>query len=228
MQPHPKNKASEKVTTSDLSKLNPKIKQLNPKRMPRIILASTSIFRKQLLKKLHLNFEQIAPDIDETPLSNETPKEMVERLSLEKALEIASTHPNSIIIASDQTAVFNNEPIGKPYTVENAIKQLSDFSGQCITFYTGLVVINTHTQQTYQTLDITNVYFRELSEMVIRNYIDIEQPLKCAGSFKSEGLGITLFKRIESADPNALIGLPLIELTNIFYQMGYPLPLQEA
>ena len=153
---------------------------------------------------------------------------MFKRLSLEKALEIAKTTPNAIIIASDQTAVFNNQPIGKPHSVENAVKQLSDFSDQCITFYTGLVVINTATQQTYQTMDITKVHFRSLSETVIRNYINIEQPLKCAGSFKSEGLGITLFKRIESNDPNALIGLPLIELTDIFYQMGYPLPLQSV
>ncbi len=196
--------------------------------MPPVILASTSVFRKQLLQKLHINFEQITPDIDETPLNNETPKKMVKRLSLEKALEIAKTQPNAIIIASDQTAVFNNQPIGKPHSVENAIKQLSDFSGQCITFYTGLVVINTNTQKTYQTMDITKVHFRTLSETVIRNYIDIEQPLKCAGSFKSEGLGITLFKRIESNDPNALIGLPLIKLTDIFYQMSYPLPLQPS
>jgi MAF protein len=153
---------------------------------------------------------------------------MVRRLSLKKAQEIANNRPNAIIIGSDQTAVFNDLPVGKPHSVENAIKQLSNFSGQCITFYTGLVVINTTTQQTYQAMDVTKVYFRNLSENVIRNYIEIEQPLNCAGSFKSEGLGITLFKRIESNDPNALIGLPLIQLTDIFYQMGYPLPLQPS
>ncbi len=196
--------------------------------MPQVILGSTSLFRKQLLKKLQMDFAQIAPDIDETPLEDETPRDMVHRLSLRKAQEIAHNHPNAIIIASDQTAVFNGVPVGKPHSVENAIKQLSDFSGHCITFYTGLVVINTATQQTYQTLDTTKVYFRNLSENVIRNYIEIEQPLNCAGSFKSEGLGITLFKRIESNDPNALIGLPLIQLTDIFCQMGYPLPLQPA
>ncbi len=193
--------------------------------MPKVILASTSPFRKQLLEKLQLDFEQCAPEIDESPLANESPKEMVERLSLAKAVEIARNQPNSIIIASDQTAVFKGLPIGKPHTVENAIKQLSDFSGRCITFYTGLVVINTATQQTYQALDTTKVCFRELSDAVIRAYIEREQPLNCAGSFKSEGLGITLFKRIESTDPNALIGLPLIELTEFFDRMGYPLPL---
>ncbi len=209
------------VTSADLS-------QTTIETMPRVILGSTSSFRKQLLKKLHIDFVQVAPDIDETPLKDETPKTMVNRLSLKKAQEIAKTSPNAIIIASDQTAVFNGLPIGKPHSIENAIKQLRDFSGNCITFYTGLVVINTATQKTYQTMDITKVYFRNLSDTVIRNYIDIEQPLNCAGSFKSEGLGITLFKRIESNDPNALIGLPLIELTEIFYQMGYPLPLQPS
>ena len=196
------------------------------KPMPLVILGSTSSFRKQLLKKLYIDFVQLSPNIDEAPLKGETPKEMVQRLSLKKAQEIANNQPNAIIIASDQTAAFNGQPIGKPHNVENAIKQLSDFSGHCITFYTGLVVINTETQQTYETMDITKVYFRNLSDTVIRNYIEIEQPLNCAGSFKSEGLGITLFKRIESNDPNALIGLPLIQLTDIFYKMGYPLPLQ--
>ncbi len=209
----------EKTISTDL-------RQTSTEPMPLIILGSTSSFRKQLLKKLQIDFIQIAPDIDETPLKEETPKEMVNRLSLKKAQEIANNHPNAIIIASDQTAVFKDLPVGKPHSIENAIKQLSDFSGRCITFYTGLVVINTATQQTYQNMDTTKVYFRNLSENVIRNYIEIEQPLNCAGSFKSEGLGITLFKRIESKDPNALIGLSLIQLTDIFYQMGYPLPLQ--
>lgn len=213
------NTTVEKATSIDLG-------QASTEPMPLVILGSTSSFRKQLLKKLQLDFVQISPDIDETPLKDETPKEMVHRLSLKKAQEIANNQPNAIIIASDQTAVFNDLPVGKPHSLENAIKQLSDFSGHCITFYTGLVVINTATQQTYQTMDITKVHFRDLSENVIRNYIEIEQPLNCAGSFKSEGLGITLFKRIESNDPNALIGLPLIQLTDIFYQMGYPLPLQ--
>ena len=192
--------------------------------LPTIILGSTSVFRKQLLEKLHLPFTQMAPNIDEHPLENETPQNMVSRLSKSKAEEIAQHKPNSIIIASDQTAVFDNRPIGKPLTFDKAVAQLQDFSGQVITFYTGLVVINTATQQTFEAMDITKVHFRTLSQEVIENYITIEQPLHCAGSFKSEGLGITLFKKIESIDPNALIGLPLIELTNIFYKMGYPLP----
>ena len=194
--------------------------------LPHIILASTSPFRAQLLNKLHLPFEQLAPDIDETPLSNETPQAMVARLSKAKALEIAQHHSNHIIIASDQCAVFQNQPIGKPHTVANAVKQLQQFSQQTITFYTGLAVINTANQHVFEAMDVTQVQFRKLSKTVIENYIEIEQPLNCAGSFKSEGLGITLFEKITSKDPNALIGLPLIELTHIFYQMGYALPLK--
>ncbi len=193
--------------------------------LPSIILASTSPFRKQLLEKLHLPFQQIAPNINETPLISETPKEMVARLSTQKAYEIAQQHSNSIIIASDQCATFQNKPIGKPHTQPKATRQLQQFSNQTITFYTGLTVINTQTQQTFEAMDTTHVQFRNLSQQIIENYLDIEQPFNCTGSFKSEGLGITLFKEINSKDPNALIGLPLIELTNIFYKMGYALPL---
>ncbi len=193
--------------------------------LPSIILASTSPFRKQLLEKLHLPFQQIAPNINETPLISETPKEMVARLSTQKAYEIAQQHSNSIIIASDQCATFQNKPIGKPHTQPKATKQLQQFSNHTITFYTGLTVINTQTQQTFEAMDTTHVQFRNLSQQIIKNYLDIEQPFNCTGSFKSEGLGITLFKEINSKDPNALIGLPLIELTNIFYKMGYALPL---
>ena len=196
--------------------------------LPRIVLGSTSVFRKQLLEKLNLPFDQLAPDIDETPLKDETPKEMVARLSKLKAEVIAKQSPNSIVIGSDQTAEFNNQPIGKPHTFDRAVEQLSLFSGQTITFYTGLSVINTATQQTYEAMDITKVHFRKLSIESIQSYIEIEQPLKCAGSFKSEGLGITLFNEIESKDPNALIGLPLIELTTIFEKMGFTLPLKPA
>lgn len=193
--------------------------------IPNIVLGSTSSFRKMLLDKLHLDFIQDAPNIDETPFENETPKEMVVRLSNAKAASLKDKYPAHIIITSDQCAVFADKPIGKPHTQENAVKQLQQFSNQAITFYTGLVVINTATNKNYQYLDTTTVHFRELSESVINNYINIEQPLNCAGSFKSEGLGVTLFKKIDSRDPNALIGLPLMALTDIFYEMGYALPL---
>ncbi|WP_321324202.1 nucleoside triphosphate pyrophosphatase [Thiomicrorhabdus sp.] len=192
--------------------------------LPQVVLGSTSPFRKQLLDKLHIPFIQDAPEIDETPLKTETPKEMVLRLAHEKAKVFKDKYPQHIIISSDQCAVFNNQPIGKPHTVENAIQQLTSFSNHQITFFTGLVVSNTQTGKTYEYLDTTIVHFRDLSKEVIRNYIEIEQPLKCAGSFKSEGLGVALFKQIDSRDPNALIGLPLMALTDIFYEMGFALP----
>lgn len=196
--------------------------------IPPIVLGSTSPFRKALLEKLHLDFTQDKPCIDETPLEGEVPKAMVQRLAKAKAEVFTDKFPSHIIISSDQTAVFNEKPIGKPVSRENAIKQLQQFSGQHIYFYTAMVVLNTDTHQYYEYCDTTQVYFRDLSLEVIENYIDIEQPLNCAGSFKSEGLGVTLFKRIESRDPNALIGLPLMALTDIFYEMGYPLPIKPA
>lgn len=191
--------------------------------MPAITLASQSPFRAQLLQKLNLNFTQQAPKIDETPQANETPQQMVMRLTHAKALALSEKQPHNIIIASDQTACLDNTPLGKPHTYDNAVQQLESFSGKVVTFYTGLGVIDSN-QQYYQALDITKVHFRKLNRDVIAHYLKIEQPLNCAGSFKSEGLGICLFEKIESKDPNALIGLPLIELTSIFYQLGYPLP----
>lgn len=195
------------------------------KSFPKILLGSSSPFRAQLLKKLHIDFEQDSPEIDETPLKGESPKAMVERLTQLKAKALKDTHPDKIIISSDQTACLNEQPLGKPHTVENAIKQLQSFSGKTVIFYTGLGVLDT-TGRYYCAMDITKVSFRELSQEMIENYIAIEQPLNCAGSFKSEGLGITLFEKIESIDPNALIGLPLIELTSIFKKMGITLPLK--
>lgn len=195
------------------------------KTLPPIVLGSTSPFRKALLDKLHLNFTQDAPDIDETPLKDESPAEMVLRLAHSKAQVFKEKYPTHIIITSDQCAVFNKQPIGKPHTYENAVNQLKQFSNQTITFYTGLVVLNSETGKTFEYMDTTKVVFRELSNEVIHNYLTIEQPFNCAGSFKSEGLGVTLFKKIESRDPNALIGLPLMALTDIFYEMGYALPI---
>ncbi|BCN93050.1 Maf-like protein [Thiomicrorhabdus immobilis] len=194
-------------------------------RLPPIVLGSTSPFRKNLLDKLHLNFIQDAPDIDETPFKDEMPAEMVLRLANAKAEVFKEKYPAHIIITSDQCAVFDNQPIGKPHTFENAVNQLKQFSNQAITFYTGLVVLNTSSGKHYQYLDTTKVFFRELSNDVIHNYLTIEEPFNCAGSFKSEDLGVTLFNKIESRDPNALIGLPLMALTDIFYEMGYALPI---
>lgn len=197
--------------------------------LPKIILASTSVFRKMCLEKLQLPFETDKPEIDETRLTGESVAEMVDRLSLEKALKVAESHPNALIIASDQSAALNQQTLNKPLNYETAKQQLKDSSGECVAFYTGLVVLDTrHTPpKTYQTKDITKVHFRTLTDETIHNYLTLETPYQCAGSFKSEGLGITLFKKIENHDPNALIGLPLIELTSIFEEIGITLPYLE-
>lgn len=178
-----------------------------------IILASSSPFRQQILKKIGLAFSTFSPDIDESALAHESPQSLVRRLSEHKA-KVAQQHfAQGLSIGSDQVAVFNDEILGKPHNKENAIKQLTLFSGQCVTFYTGLSVYNIETQRCISKVVPFNVYFRNLTQAQISNYLDIEQPYNCAGSFKSEGLGICLFEKLEGEDPNTLIGLPLIELT---------------
>ena len=196
--------------------------------LPKLILASTSPFRQQLLQKLKLPFSTARPEVDETPIAGESVEAMVERLSQLKAQAVAQTTDEpAIIIGSDQSAALAGQPLGKPHTFEKALTQLQSMQGKIITFYTGLCVTNTQTQQQFHAMDITRVHFRQLSDQALTRYLELEQPFNCAGSFKSEGLGITLFKAIETCDPNALIGLPLIELTTIFQQMGYELPLKD-
>lgn len=180
--------------------------------MARLILGSSSPFRKELLEKLDLSFDTDSPDIDETPLKGELPKDMVARLAKAKAQAIAERHPQSIIIASDQCATLDGEIIGKPHTHENAVKQLQNASDRAVTFYTSLCVFNAGTNQYQQCVEPFYVYFKELNDTQIENYLKKEEPYNCAGSFKSEGLGISLFERLEGNDPNTLIGLPLIQL----------------
>lgn len=192
--------------------------------LPQIILASTSIFRKQLLEKLGLPFDTLKTEIDESPLENESVQQMVLRLSTEKAKAIAKTTSDCLVIGSDQSAVFQEQPVGKPHNHKNAFRQLKQFSGQTIEFITGLVIIDQRNQQTHKSIDITKVHFRHLSDQEIENYLLQEKPYDCAGSFKSEGLGIVLFESIESKDPNALIGLPLIDLTTHLKTCGIQLP----
>ena len=180
--------------------------------MTRIVLGSSSPFRKALLEKLDLSFDCDSPDIDETPLKNEHPKDMVVRLAKQKADAIATRHPQSIIIASDQCATLDGKIIGKPGDHEAAVAQLTAASGRTVTFYTSLCVYNAATNQYQETVEPFYVYFRELTESQIENYLKKEEPYNCAGSFKSEGLGISLFERLEGNDPNTLIGLPLIQL----------------
>ncbi len=176
-----------------------------------LILASSSPFRKQLLAKLGLEFSVQVPNIDESQQAGESPKQLVHRLAQQKALAVAKTH-QGLIIASDQVAVLNEKILGKPHTHENAVTQLEQSSGKSVTFLTSLALLNTNTNNMQTIVEPFTVVFKTLNTQQINNYLKKEQPYNCAGSFKSEGLGISLFERLEGNDPNALIGLPLIEL----------------
>ncbi len=188
---------------------------------PSLILGSSSPFRKALLKRLGVAFITESPEIDETRRPGEAADQLVQRLSIEKANAIGERHKNAFIIGSDQVAVINNEILGKPGTIDKAEKQLQKARGRCITFLTGVCLLNSRSGH-YQ-VDIVpySVYFRELTDEQIKVYIEKEQPLNCAGSFKSEGLGITLFKKMEGEDPTALIGLPLIRLVSMLNNEGF-------
>ena len=188
--------------------------------MQTLVLGSTSPFRKSLLEKLNLPFKCAKPNIDETAKLNETPQALVERLAQEKAQAVANDFPNALIIGSDQVAVCDNEILGKPHNFENGVKQLTKFSNKAVTFYTGLSVYNTATEQSYSLVEPFTVHFNALSKNEIENYLNAEQPYNCAGSFKSEGLGICLFKKLEGDDPNTLIGLPLIKLVTLLKRHG--------
>ena len=178
----------------------------------KLILASTSPFRKAILDKLGVDFDTASPETDETALTDETPQQLVERLSIAKAKAIADKVSDALVIGSDQVSVINGEIIGKPHTHENAVKQLQNASGKTVTFYTGLCLYNSSTQQYQSEVIPFNVVFRELSDQQIENYLRKEEPYNCAGSFKSEALGIVLFEKLEGEDPNTLMGLPLIRL----------------
>jgi MAF protein len=188
-----------------------------------IVLASTSPFRKELLQRIGIDFETAAPDIDESPLPGETPENLVKRLSEAKARVIGKTRAG-LIIGSDQVASVGDEILGKPGTHENAVAQLRKLSGKLITFQTGLCLLNSASNQTQVDIIPFRVQFRELDAQQIERYLQADQPYNCAGSFKSEGLGITLFERMEGEDPTALIGLPLIRLTDMLRQAGVVLP----
>ena len=185
-----------------------------------ILLASTSPFRKALLDKLGLPFITAAPEVDETPQPGETAEALVLRLAVAKAQALAQAYPDHWIIGSDQVCVLDGVITGKPHNVENARAQLRAASGNRITFYTGLALFHPASQQLMQCCEPFMVHFRDLSEAEIAAYIEKEQPLYCAGSFKSEGLGICLFDRLEGRDPNTLVGLPLIALNDMLRQAG--------
>ncbi len=192
---------------------------------PALLLASSSPFRRQLLGKLGLDFIHQSPDIDESRQPEESPEALVRRLAREKAEALANQHPDTLIIGSDQVAVIDGRILGKPGSRENAIEQLLAASGRRVTFLTGLCLLNTATGRTQVACDPFHVQFRTLRQEQIERYVDSEQPLNCAGSFKSEGLGIVLFKALEGRDPNTLVGLPLILLTEFLAAEGISLPL---
>ncbi|NQY63896.1 MAG: septum formation inhibitor Maf [Alteromonadaceae bacterium] len=183
--------------------------------MKTLVLGSTSPFRKTLLEKLNLPFECAKPNIDETAKLNESPQVLVERLAIEKAKAVASQYPDALIIGSDQVAVCDGQILGKPHNFENGVKQLTQFSNKAVIFYTGLCVYNSSTNQVHSLVEPFNVHFNELTLADIERYLQAEQPYNCAGSFKSEGLGICLFNKLEGDDPNSLIGLPLIKLVSL-------------
>jgi len=188
----------------------------------KLVLASSSPFRKSLLEKLQIDFTSDSPDIDESPVAGEPIKAMVTRLCEAKARALAEKYPDALIIGSDQSASLKGNILGKPGNFEVALKQLQAASGQTITFHTGLCLLNTRTQQAETICEPYTVKFRKLTQHEIEQYLTREQPYNCAGSFKSEALGISLFENMQGNDPNALIGLPLIQLCRMLGENGLP------
>jgi septum formation protein len=187
---------------------------------PKLVLASSSPYRQNLLKKLGLPFDAVAPGVAETPLDGEAPDALAMRLAEEKAQAVAQRFPDSLVIGSDQVAVLDGEQLTKPMSRDNALNQLRKASGRSVIFYTALCVMNSATGAAKADLDRCTVVFRTLADVQIERYVDRDRPFDCAGGFKAEGLGIVLFERIEGDDPNALVGLPLIRLTRLLEAFG--------
>jgi septum formation protein len=181
----------------------------------KLILASSSIYRRELLTRLQLPFSCIAPEVDETPLTDELPQDTALRLAQVKARKIGMTHSNALIIGCDQVATLDNQQLGKPLTHENATRQLRLMRGREVIFHSALCLFNTETQNMQAQVVPYLVKFRNLTDTQIESYLNKEQPYHCAGSAKSEGLGIAIIEKMTGDDPNALIGLPLIALINM-------------
>ena len=192
--------------------------------MPTLVLASSSPYRRELLARLCIPFEVVSPAVDETPLANEMAPATALRLAQLKARTVAENFPDALIIGSDQVALLDNQQVGKPYTFDNAKKQLRAASGRSMLFHTALCLYNSRSGNMQTRVVPITIQFRPLSDEVIERYLNIEQPYNCAGSAKVEGLGITLIARFEGEDPNALIGLPLIALVDMLHQEGVALP----
>ncbi len=185
-----------------------------------LILGSTSPYRRELLSRLRLPFDVVAPNVDETPLANELPRDLANRLALAKARAVARLHPSAVVIGSDQVADLNGEPLGKPGTHARAVAQLQRMRGQTVVFQTALAVVCLDSGFEQLDLAAVNVRFRDLSDAEIEAYLQAEKPYDCAGSAKSEGLGIALLESIESDDPTALVGLPLIRTCRMIRAAG--------
>ncbi len=185
-----------------------------------LVLASTSVFRRELLQRLRLDFSCFAPQVDETPLPQESPSALVLRLAQLKAQSAKAEYPQALSIGSDQVAVIGEQILGKPGRHEQATAQLRMASGQRVDFLTGVCLYNTASAQLQTELSVFSVQFRHLTDAQIARYLHKEQPYNCAGSFKSEGFGIALLERMEGADPTSLIGLPLMLLVRMLETAG--------
>ncbi|MFY8178135.1 MAG: Maf family nucleotide pyrophosphatase [Limnohabitans sp.] len=188
-----------------------------------LILGSTSRYRRELLQRLRLPFEVVSPDVDETPMAGETPQALATRLALAKAKAVAALHPQAVVIGSDQVADLNGEPLGKPGTHERAVLQLQRMRGQTVVFQTAVSVVCLERQFEQTELAQIKVRFRDLSDADIEAYLRAEEPYDCAGSAKSEGLGIALLDAIDNDDPTALIGLPMIRTARMLRAAGIDL-----
>jgi len=189
-----------------------------------LVLASSSIYRRELLSRLRLSFTCASPSIDETPLHGEAADSLVRRLATEKAGALTREHPQHLIIGSDQVAVLNGQILGKPHDLPRARTQLQSASGNSVTFLTGLALLNTSSGILQVDCIPFRVHFRQLDEACIERYLAAEQPFDCAGSFKSEGLGVSLFRSTEGEDATSLIGLPLIRLVDMLLAEGVQIP----
>ena len=188
-----------------------------------LILGSTSPYRRELLERLRLPFEVQRPEVDETPLKGETPVALAQRLAMAKAQAVAQRFPQAIVIGSDQVADLNGEPLGKPGNHPNAVAQLQRMRGQTVVFQTAVAVVCQATGFAQCELSQVKVVFRDFSDESLQHYLHTEQPYDCAGSAKSEGLGIVLLERIDNQDPTALVGLPLLLTCRLLRAAGMPL-----
>ena len=188
-----------------------------------VVLGSTSRYRRELLERLRIPFTVSAPGVDETPLPGEAPQVLARRLALAKARAVAALHPDAVVIGSDQVADLAGQPLGKPGEHARAVQQLRQMRGQTVIFQTALAVVCLASGYEQVDLAEVRVVFRDLSDAEIESYLQAEQPYDCAGSAKSEGLGIALLERIDNSDPSALVGLPLIETARMLRAAGIPI-----